>query len=156
MHISLLFFGFPSHLGHHQALSRVPWATVSQELSVLCISSVQFSSVAQSCPTFCDPMNCSTPGLPVHHHLPEFTDSRPSSQWCHPAISSLVVPFSCPQSLPASESFPTSQLLLWGGQSIAVYICQFQPLNSSPSPLESIFSFSVSLFLLCKYRFLRT
>ena len=37
------------------------------------ISSVQFSSVAQSCPTLCDPMNCSTPGLPVHHHLLEFT-----------------------------------------------------------------------------------
>ena len=35
--------------------------------------SVQFSSVAQSCPTLCDPMNCSTPGLPVHHQLPEFT-----------------------------------------------------------------------------------
>ena len=34
---------------------------------------VQFSSVAQSCPTLCDPMNCSTPGLPVHHQLPEFT-----------------------------------------------------------------------------------
>ena len=37
------------------------------------INSVQFSSVAQSCPTLCDPMNRSTPGLPVHHHLPEFT-----------------------------------------------------------------------------------
>ena len=36
------------------------------------ISSVQFSSVAQSCPTLCDPMNCSTPGFPVHHQLPEF------------------------------------------------------------------------------------
>ena len=35
--------------------------------------SVQFSSVAQSCPTLCDPMNCSMPGLPVHHKLPEFT-----------------------------------------------------------------------------------
>ena len=35
--------------------------------------SVQFSSVAQSCPTLCDLMNCSTPGIPVHHHLPEFT-----------------------------------------------------------------------------------
>ena len=45
-------------------------------------------------------------------------DSRPSSQWCHPAISSSVVPFSsCPQSLPASESFPMSQLFSWGGQS---------------------------------------
>ena len=36
-------------------------------------TSVQFSSVAQSCPTLCDPMNHSTPGFPVHHHLPEFT-----------------------------------------------------------------------------------
>ena len=38
--------------------------------------SVQFSSVAQSCPTLCDPMNCNTPGLPVHHHLPEFTQTH--------------------------------------------------------------------------------
>ena len=38
--------------------------------------SVQFSSVAQSCPTLCNPMNCSTPGLPVHHRLPEFTQTR--------------------------------------------------------------------------------
>ena len=40
------------------------------------VSSVQFSSVSQSCPTLCDPMNHSTPGLPVHHHLPEFTQTR--------------------------------------------------------------------------------
>ena len=47
--------------------------------------------------------------------------SHPSSQWCHPAISSSVVPFSfCPQSLPASESFPMSQLFAWGGQSTGV------------------------------------
>ena len=39
------------------------------------VSSVQFSSVAQSCPTLCDPMDCSTPGLPVHHQLPEFTQT---------------------------------------------------------------------------------
>ena len=48
-------------------------------------------------------------------------NSRPSSRWCHPAISSSAVPFSsCPQSLPASESFPMSQLFIWGGQSIGV------------------------------------
>ena len=41
-------------------------------------------------------------------------DSRPSSQWCRPSISSSVIPFSCPQSLPASESFPMSQLFAWG------------------------------------------
>ena len=52
-----------------------------------------------------------SPTLGVHW------DSRPSSQWCHPVISSSVVPFSsCPQSLPASESFPMSQLFEWGGQ----------------------------------------
>ena len=48
-------------------------------------------------------------------------NSCPSSWWCHPAISSSVVPFSsCPQSLPTSESFPMSQLFAWGGQSIGV------------------------------------
>ena len=48
---------------------------VQRALQYLAFSSlgVQFSSVTQSCPTLCDPMNCSTPGLPVHHHLPEFT-----------------------------------------------------------------------------------
>ena len=50
-----------------------------------------------------------------------YTNSHPSSQWCHPAISSSVVPFSsCPQSLPASQSFPMSQLFAWGSQSIGV------------------------------------
>ena len=83
---------------------------------------VQFSSIAQSCPTLCDPVNCNTPGLPVHHQLLEFTQTHvQSSQWCHPAISSSVVPFSsCSQSLPASESFPMSQLFSWGGQSTGV------------------------------------
>ena len=58
---------------------------------------------------------CPSPTPGVH------SDSRPSSQWCHPAISSSVVPFSsCPQSLSASESFPMSQLFAWGGQSTGV------------------------------------
>ena len=43
---------------------------------VLLKFSIQFSSVAQLCPTLCDPMNCSMPGLPVHHHLPEFTQTH--------------------------------------------------------------------------------
>ena len=56
------------------------------------------------------------------------SDSCPLSQWCHPALSSSVVPFSsCPQSLPASGSFPMSQLFAWGGQSIGV--------SASPSVL---------------------
>ena len=83
---------------------------------------IQFSSVTQSCPTLCDPHEvqhtrppCTSPTPGVH------PNSCPSSQWCHPAISSSVIPFSsCPQSLPASESFPMSQLFTWGGQSIGV------------------------------------
>ena len=81
----------------------------------------QFSSVAQSCPTLCDPMNRSTPGLPVNHQLPESTQTH--AHWVGDAIhiSSSVVPFSsCPQSLPASGSFPVSQLFASGGQSTGV------------------------------------
>ena len=62
---------------------------------------VQFSSVAQSCPTVWDPMNCSTPGLPIHHQLLEFTQTHVHR--FGKAILSFVVPFSsCPQCLPAS------------------------------------------------------
>ena len=79
-------------------------------------------------------MNRSMPGLPVHHHLPEFTQT-PSSPWCHLAISSWVVPFSsCPQSLPASEFFPMSQLFAWGGQSTgASALASFLPKKSQGS-----------------------
>ena len=48
--------------------------------------SVQSTSVTQLCPTLCEPKNCSTPGFPVHHQLPEFTQTH--VQWCHPTISS--------------------------------------------------------------------
>ena len=67
------------------------------------------------------------------------TDSRPSSQWCHPAISSSVVPFSSsPQALPTSESFPMIQLFTWGGQSTGVSaLASFLPKKSQGwSPLE--------------------
>ena len=112
---SLYIWGF--------SFTQPPWAIV--------FSSDQFSSVAQSCPTLCDPMNHSTPGLPVQHQLPEFTQW--TSQWCHPAISSSVIPFSYyPQSLPASESFPMSQLFTWGGQSTGVSALAFHPPNEHP------------------------
>ena len=75
---------------------------------------------------------CPSPTPRVH------SNSRPSSRWCHPAISSSVVPFSSrPQSLPASESFPMSQLFAWGGQSTGVSaLAPFLPKKSrgwSPS-----------------------
>ena len=69
---------------------------------------------------------CPSPSPGVH------SDSRPSSQGCHPAISSFVVPFyPCPQSLPRSESFPMSQLFTWGGQSTGVSaLASFLPKKS--------------------------
>ena len=76
---------------------------------------------------------CPSPSPGVH------SNSRPSSQWCHPAISSSVVPFSsCPQSLPTSESFPMSQFFTWGGQSTGVSaLALFLPKNIQGwSPLE--------------------
>ena len=92
---------------------------------------IQFSSVAQaqSCPTLCNPMNRSTPGLPVYHQLPEFTQTQVHR--VGDAISSSVVPFSpCLQSFPASGSFPVSQLFAPGGHSIkASALASVLPLN---------------------------
>ena len=82
----------------------------------------EFSSLTQSCLTLCDPMNCSTPGLPIHHQLPESTQTHirrvgDAVQPSHP----LSFPFSsCPQSFPASGSFQISQLFASGGQSVGV------------------------------------
>ena len=92
------------------------------------------SSVAQSCPTPWiaarqPPCPSPTPGL--------HSNSCPSSQWCHPAISSSVIPFSCPQPLPASESFPMSQLFASGGQRIGVSaLASFLPKNTQDWSLE--------------------
>ena len=80
--------------------------------------SLQFSSVAQLCPTLCNPMDtrppCPSPTPGV------YSNSCPLSRGCHPTISSSVVPFSCLQSFPVSGSFPISQFFPSGGQSIGV------------------------------------
>ena len=75
---------------------------------------------------------CPSPTPGVH------SNSCPLSRWCHPAISSSVIPFSCSQSLPASESFPMSQLFAWGGQSTGVSaLASVLPKNTQEwSPLE--------------------
>ena len=104
---------------------------------------IQFSSVQFSCSVMSDSLRphesqharppCPSPSPGVH------PNSRPLSPWCHPAISSSVVPFSsCPQSLPASESFPMSQFFAWGGQSTGVSaLASFLPKNTLGwSPLE--------------------
>ena len=93
----------------------------------MCISYIwsllhQFSSVAQSCPILCDLMDCSIPGLTCPSPTPRaYPNSCPLSRWCHPTISSSVIPFSsCLQSFPASESFQMSEFFTSGGQNIGV------------------------------------
>ena len=94
-----------------QLLWRTAWRFLKKlEIELPSVSSVQWLS--QSDPTLCDPMNHSTPGLPVHHRLPEFTQTYvhrvgDAIQPSHP-LSSLFS--SCPQSLPASGCFPMSQI----------------------------------------------
>ena len=75
-----------------------------------------------SCLTLWDPMDCSTPGLPCPSQTPgAYSDSCPLHWWCHPTISSSVTPFSsCPQSFPASGSFPMSQFFASAGQNIGI------------------------------------
>ena len=79
----------------------------------LSLFSVQFSSVAQLSPTLCNPMNCSTPGLPVHHQLPEFTQTHVlSSQWYHPSHLILCHPlFLLPQIPPSIRIFSNESTL---------------------------------------------
>ena len=103
------------------------------------IHSVQFSSVAQSCSTLCDPTNCSMPGLPVHHQLLEFTQAHvhrlsDAIQPSHP-LSSPSPPAPNPSQ---HQSLPMSQLFTWGGQSIGVSAsASVLPMNTQDwSPLE--------------------
>ena len=90
-----------------------------------------FSSVSQSCQTLFDPMACSTTGFPVHHQLPELTQTHvqvgdaiqpsvPFFSFVVPFFSSVVPFFSCLQSFPESRAFPMSQIFAWGGQNIGV------------------------------------
>ena len=104
----------------------VPWfSSVQSSLSVMSdsLQPHEFQHARPPCPL-------PTPGV--------YPNSSASSWWCHPAISSSIVPFSsCPQSLSASESFPMSQLFAWGGQSTRVSaLASFLPKKSqgwSPS-----------------------
>ena len=102
------------------------------------LPSVQFSSVTQSCLTLCDPMNCSKPGLPVHHRLLEFTQTHvhrvnDAIQPSHPLSS----PFPHAPNHSQHQSFPMSQLFAWGGQSTGVAaLVSFLPKKSQGwSPL---------------------
>ena len=116
-----------SLLQYHSSKASILWRSAfftsnSHMATGKAISSVQFSSVAQSCLTLRNPMNRSMPGLPIHHQLPESTQPHVHRiSDAITALSSSVIPFSsCPESLqsfPASESFPVSLLCTSGGQS---------------------------------------
>ena len=119
------FPGKKTGVGCHfllQIISLFYWKEVMKMQSILFIMYlICCCSVAQSCPTPCCPMDCSTPGCcPLLLSPRVCSDSCPLSWWYHATISSSVSLFSCPQSFPASGSFPVSQFLGSGGQSIGV------------------------------------
>ena len=98
-------------------LEKVLTVQFSRSVMSDCLRPHESQHARPSCPL-------PTPGV--------YSNSCPSSRWCHPAISSSVIPFSsCPQSLPASESFPMSQHFVWGGQSTGVWaLASFLPKKS--------------------------
>ena len=112
-------------------ISRLTLAIVIGVIFFCFFSSVQFSLSVVS--DSLRPHDLQHARPPCPSPTPEaYPNSCPSSRWCHPAISSPVVPFSsCPQSFPASESFPMSQLFTWDGQSIGVSV-QHQSFQWTP------------------------
>ena len=123
MNLSSLFIYvvFQLSVSHHVSCKQALKLESSlPEYMFMSFSSVQFSRSVMSDSLQPDESQHARPPCPSP--TPGFhSNSCPSSWWCHPAISSSVFPFfSCPQSLPASESFPMSQLFAWSGQSIGV------------------------------------
>ena len=124
------------HLPVHPLLSREvhrAWLLGPQALRRDLFSGMQCAvllSVTQLCLILCNSMDCGTPGFPGLSPW-VCTNPCPLSQWCHPAISSSVVLYpSCPQSFPASESFPVSQLFTLGDRSIgALSSASVYPMN---------------------------
>ena len=109
----------------------------NESIILILLSSIQFShSVVSDSLWPHEPQHTRPPCLSPTPRV--YPNSCPSSRWCHPTISSSVLPFSsCPQYFPASGSFPMSQLFAWGGQSIGVSaLASFLPMNTQDwSPL---------------------
>ena len=97
--------------GETKSLTRQTFVGKAMSLLFNMLFSVQFSSVAQSCPTLCDPMNCSTPGLPVHHQLPEFTQTH-----VH-CVSDAIQP-SHPLSSPSPPAFIFPSIRVFSNESV--------------------------------------
>ena len=107
------------------------------------LKEIQFSSVAQLCLTLCDPMNCSMPGLPVHHQLPEFTQTHV------PRVSDAIQP-SHPLLFPSSPALSLSQhqgLFQWVGSSDQVAKCWYFSFSISPwNEYSGLISFRIDWF----------
>ena len=114
-----MIYMFPSSFSLSRGPIYIPQKFITSTESSYAISSVQFS---------CSVVSNSLQPRELQHTRPPcpsqtsrvYPNSCPSSWWCHLATSSSVIPFFCPQSLPASGSFPMSQFFAWGGQSIGV------------------------------------
>ena len=103
------------------------------------VASVQFNSVAQSCPTLCDPMDCSTPGFPVHHQLPELAQTHVPQVGVAIQPSHPVIPFSSwLQSFPPSRTFSMSQFFASGGQ-----VLELQLQHRPPNEYSELISFRI-------------
>ena len=108
MYVTVIKFDFGIH-------------TLTKKLNIFYLPSVQFSSVTHSCLTLCDPMDCSTPGFPVHCQLPGFTQTH--VHWVGDAIQPfhpLTSPSPCTFNLSQHQSFRVSQFFASGGQSTGV------------------------------------
>ena len=99
---------------------NVFWSYV--DLSIYLSPFIKFSSVAQSCPTFCNPMDCSTPGFPIYHQLLELVQALVHRVGDAIQSSYPVIPFSCLQSIPESGYFLMNQLFPVGGQRIGASV----------------------------------
>ena len=112
-------YGNTKNLDSQNSLEQNEWSWKNQSLWLQTFSSVQFSQSVVS--KSLRPHGLQHARLPCPSPTPRaYSNSCPSIQWCHPTISSSVIPFSCPQSFPASGSFQMSQLFTSGGQSIGV------------------------------------
>ena len=122
IHSSILAWKIPWTRGAWQAIvhgvkKRWTWLTTHTHTHTHTLEGIKVivSSVTQLCPTLCNPMDCSTLGLPSPTPG-ACLNSYPLSWWCHQTISSSVIPFSsCLQSFPASGSFPMNQFFASGG-----------------------------------------
>ena len=116
---------------HHTPAGLCCWVTKSCLTLIYCFSAAATAAKSlQSCPSLCDPVDCSTPCSCLWLIPRVCSDSCSLSRWCYLTISSSATPFSfCFQSFPASQSFPLSQLFASGGQSTRTSHQSFQWIN---------------------------